>query len=257
MNSPIGRILDPQDPGSTSATGDHREGPPINRPVLVELIRRTCQDFGFLVASFFISLFGFIVCIPLFSVGLGTTPIIVGFAVLTLCLSIAGGLARYHRRLLGSLGYEITQTIYPPRTKGLRSRFRRLGHAQSWREFLHVVIIFIVATACFPVAVAWFVAGPGGLLYGLWSVWLPGRGTEGGLAYLLGFPGRISDVLLNMILGVIFLITAPFVMRGLVALQAGIARGLLDDETSALREQVSQLATSRAAAGEAEALTLR
>ncbi|HEY9294049.1 MAG TPA: sensor domain-containing protein [Microlunatus sp.] len=256
MNSPIGRILDPQDPGSASAPDDQTE-PPLSRRSVGELVRRTCQDFGFLVASFFISLFGFIVCIPLFAVGLGTTPIIVGFAVLTLCLSIAGGLARYHRRLLGVLGYEITQTIYPTKTKGLRSRFRRLGHAQSWREFLHVVIIFIVATVCFPIAVTWFVAGPGGLLYGVWSVWLPGQGSEGGLAFLLGFPGRMSEIVVNMFLGAVFVITAPFVMRGLVALQAGIARGLLDDETSALREQVSQLATSRAAAGEAEALTLR
>lgn len=62
---------------------------------------------------------------------------------------------------------------------------------------------------------------------------------------------------LNFILGGLIVVTAPFVMRGLVRLQAGIARGLLDDETSALREQVSQLATSRAAAGEAEAHTLR
>jgi len=208
------------------------------------------------VATFFISLVAFIVCVPLFAVGVGTTPIIVGFAILTLCLSVAGTFAGYHRRLLGRVGFSITQTIYPPKQRGLRSRFRRLGHAQSWRELLHMLIIFVVATACFPVGVAWAAAGPGGLLYSVWSVWLPQNG-ESGLAYLLGFPGRFAEVALNTFFGFVFLLTAPFVMRGLVRLQAGIARGLLDDEASALREQVSQLATSRAAAGEAEAHTLR
>lgn len=169
------------------APGDDSAGRPPRRQV-GEIIRGTCADFGFLVASFFISLFAFIICVPLFAVGLGTSPIIVGLAVLTLCLSIAGGFARYHRRLLALVGVSITQTVYPPRTRGLRSRLRRLGHAQSWRELLHVVIIFIVATACFPIAAVWFFAGPGGILYGLWSVWLPDQGTESGLAYLLVSP---------------------------------------------------------------------
>ncbi|SDS84235.1 sensor histidine kinase [Microlunatus soli] len=236
--------------------GDGPSGRPARRGV-GQVIRRTCADFGFLVGSFFISLAAFIVCIPLFAVGVGTSPIIVGLAVLTLCLSVAGGFARYHRRMLGLVGISITQTIYPPKTRGLRSRLRRLGHAQSWRELLHVLINFIIATACFPIGAVWFFAGPGGILYGLWSVWLPDQGDGSGLAYLLGFPGRIADVALNTAIGALFLITAPFVLRGLVLLQAGIARGLLDDEASALRQQVSHLATSRAAAGEAEAHTLR
>lgn len=235
------------------------EGEPRRRAprrTLTQIIRQSWADLGFLVASFFVSLAAFIVCVPLFFAGVATTPIIAGFAVLILGLSVAGIFAGYHRRLLGRVGFSITQTSYPPRQRGLRSRFRRLGHAQSWRELLHVLIIFIVATACFPVAVVWAVAGPGGLLYAIWSVWLPGSG-QSGLAYLLGFPGRFADAALNTFFGMAFLLSAPFVLRGLVLLQAGIARGLLDDEASALREQVTQLASSRAAAGEAEAYTLR
>lgn len=46
-------------------------------------------------------------------------------------------------------------------------------------------------------------------------------------------------------------------LQGLVRLHAAIARGLLVDENAALRRQLSELATSRAAAGDAEVHTLR
>jgi signal transduction histidine kinase len=272
MTSPTGHTPDteastgqPQSPApqrgeAVPGRGENRTLAHVRNQVeqvgVLGLVRRTWGDFGFLAGSFAIALLGFIACVPLFALGLATSPIVIGLPILTLCLSVAGGFARYHRNLLASRGFSVTQTIYPAKTKGLRSRFRRLGHVQSWRELLHILIIFVVATACFPIALAWIVTGPGGLLFGLWSFWLP-DGGERGLGWLLGFPGRLSEVIVNAGIGTIFLVTAPFVLRGMVRLQAGIAHGLLDDEASALRAQVSQLATSRAAAGEAEALTLR
>src|SRR4030095_11655513 len=51
--------------------------------------------------------------------------------------------------------------------------------------------------------------------------------------------------------------TAPFVLRGLVRLHGAVAYALLVDETPALREQVSELAQSPSAAGEAEVHRLR
>ena len=53
------------------------------------------------------------------------------------------------------------------------------------------------------------------------------------------------------------LLTTPLVLRGLIAMHAAVARALLVDEASALRQQVSELTESRSAAGEAEAQTLR
>jgi signal transduction histidine kinase len=192
----------------------------------------------------------------LFVVGAGTTPIIVGFALLTLCLKVAGGFARTHRNLLAGRGIEITQTVYPLPGRGIRGRFRRLAHIQSWRELLHILLEFVIATATFPVALAWFVCGPIGLLYVLFGVWMNDSDTQS-LSWLLGFPGRAAETVVYVLLSLLVIGTAPYVLRGLVMLHAGIARGMLDDEASALRAQVSQLATSRAAAGEAEAQTLR
>jgi signal transduction histidine kinase len=220
-----------------------------------QLARRTVGDLGFLVVSFFVALPAFIVCTTLFAVGVGTIPIVVGLVLLTVCLQVAGGFARIHRNLLAGRGFRIAQAVYPMSGKGLRKKFRRLLHPQSWRELLHVLLIFIIATVTFPLGLTFFVIGPGTTLYALFGVWMDNSDT--GFAYLIGLPGRAVQMVLYLVLSFLLMAAAPFILRGLVMLHVGIARGLLDDEASQLRERVSQLATSRAAAGEAEAHTLR
>lgn len=226
----------------------------INRATVIELARRSLGDIGYLSAAFFVALPGFVATMVLFLVGISTVPIIVGLAVLTLALAVAGSFARVQRQLLAKRGFEITQTVYPEKTKGLRSRTRRLRHAQSWRELLHSFIQFLVSLVTFPVGAVWFAGGAIAIVAAAVATSPP---DEGGLAWLLGLPGQLATVLLNLVVGLLLLGSAPFVLRGLVMLHVGIARGLLDDEASALRQQVSELASSRAAAGEAEALTLR
>ena len=222
------------------------------------LARRTVGDLGYLTGSFFVALAGFIACIVLFLVGVATTPILVGLAVLTLTLVVAGRFSQTQRRMLGGRGFTITQTLYPEKIKGrrIRNRFRRLRHTQSWRELLHVFIEFVVSTVTFPIGLVWFLAGPASLLNAVVRAAFGGDNPEG-LAWLLSFPGRVAEIIASLLLAAVFLATAPLVLRGLVMLQASIARGLLEDEASALRQQVTELASSRAAAGEAEALTLR
>jgi signal transduction histidine kinase len=137
----------------------------------------------------------------------------------------------------------------------MRGQLRRLGHAQSWRDLLHVLVNFVLATFTFSAAVSWVASGPGGLTYWFWSRWLPDDNQ--GLPNLLGFPGRFADITFNTILGMIVLISTPVVLRGLVQLHVAVALALLVDETPALRRQVSELTESRTAAGVAEAQTLR
>ena len=179
----------------------------------------------------------------------------VGLFILIGALVVAGWAARMTRSLLGYAGVELPPTVYPAAGPGVRGKLRRLGHAQSWRDLLHVLVAFVLSTVTFSLAVTWVVSGPGGLTYWFWSRWLPENNQ--GLPYLLGFPGRFADVTFNSILGALMLITAPIVLRGLVHLHGAVAHALLVDETPALRQRVSALTESRTAAGEAEAQTLR
>jgi signal transduction histidine kinase len=116
-------------------------------------------------------------------------------------------------------------------------------------------VAFVLSTITFSIALTWAVGGPAGLTYWFWSQWLPENDT--GLPALLGYPGRFADITFYTVLGILLVVTAPIVLRGLVALHTAVARALLVDERSALRAQVSQLTESRTAAGDAEVHTLR
>ena len=213
------------------------------------------RRFAVLVGIFVLQVVAFVVCVVLVSVGLGTAVIVAGLFVLVGGLAVAGWAAGTQRQLLAYAGVVLPPARYPHAGQGLRGRLRRLAHPQSWRDLLHVLVAFPLSIITFSLAVTWVAGGVGGILSGLLSWWLPSDNP--GLSALLGFPGRLADVTLNSVLGVLFLLTAPAVLRGLVALHGALAFALLVDETPVLREQVAALTSSRTAAGQAEAQTLR
>jgi hypothetical protein len=204
---------------------------------------------------FAIALAAFVACTALFSVGVSLAIFVVGLFVLVGCLALAGWSARLVRLLLGYAGVSLPPAHYPAPATGSWSKLRRLSDGQSWRDLIFVLVNFVLSTASFSIAISWVVSGPAGITYWFWSRFLPD--DDHGLPELLGFGSRFADVAFHEIVGVIMLLTAPLVLHGLVRLHGVVARGLLVNETSALREQVSVLASSRTAAGEAEAHTLR
>ena len=219
------------------------------------MIKGVGRNLAAIVGLFGVYLTAFIVCVTLFSLGVGLVINVVGLFILVGALMFAGWSANRTRDLLGYAGESLPPTVYPRSQPGFRGRLRRLGHGQSWRDLLHVLIGFVLSTFSFSLAVSWVVSGPAGLTYWFWSQFLPEDNR--GLPALLGFPSRVADVTFNTILGTIFVLTTPVVLRGLIAMHAAVARGLLVDHTSALRQQVSELTESRTAAGEAEVHTLR
>src|SRR4029453_14204043 len=104
-------------------------------------------------------------------------------------------------------------------------KLRRLTHAQSWRDLLHVLINFILSIISFSLAVTWVVGGLGGVTFWFWGRGLP-QPNEG-LPALLGYPGRFAELTFNTVLGILLLATTPFVLRGLVRLHAAVAYALL------------------------------
>lgn len=230
---------------------DHGPAPDAD-PTL--MVRRAGRDFAALIGLFFVSLAAFIIGVTLFSVGVGTAVIVVGLFVLVAALAASGGMARATKSILAYAGEELPATVYPA-TRGGFGMLRRLRDPQSWRDLLHTLVAFVLSTFSFSVAMSWVFGGLGGILYWFWGRFLPDDG--GGLAYLLGFPGFFSEAVLNSFLGAILILTTPAVLHGLIRLHAAVARGLLVDRNSALRARVSELTTSRSAAGDAEVQTLR
>jgi len=231
---------------------DH--GPAPQPDDMSTLLRNTGRNFAVLVGLFFVSLAAFVVGVTLFSLGVGLAVIVIGLFILVGCLMAAGATARATKSMLAYAGVNLPATVYP-RTGGGFAALRRLRDPQSWRDLIYVLVAFVLSTFSFSVAMSWVFGGIGGALYWFWSRYLPD--DRQGLGYLLGFPGRFGETLINSVLGVILILTTPAVLHGLVRLHAAVARGLLVDENSALRARVSELTTSRSAAGEAEAQTLR
>jgi signal transduction histidine kinase len=231
---------------------DH--GPTPQPDDVTTMVRNAGRNFAVLVGMFFVSLAAFIVGVTLFSLGVGLAVLVVGLFILVGCLMAAGATARATKSMLAYAGVDLPATVYPRTGSGF-GMLRRLRDPQSWRDLLYVLVAFVLSTFSFSVAMSWVFGGIGGVVYGFWGRYLPEDNQ--GLAYLLGYPGQFAETLLNSVLGLILILTTPAVLHGLVRLHAAVARGLLVDENSALRARVSELATSRSAAGEAETQTLR
>ena len=222
---------------------------------MTSMIRGVGRNLAAILVMFPVALSAFVVCTVLFSTGVGLAVLFVGLFILVGCLMVAGWAAQMTRFLLGYAGVSLPPIRYPNHGPGVLGKLRRLGHGQSWRDLLFVLINFALSTVSFSVALGWVVGGLGGITYWFWSSFLP-EGNQG-VPALLGFPSRLADIAFNEVVGAILVVTTPPVLHGLVHLHGVIARGLLVDETSTLREQVSELTQSRTAAGEAEVHTLR
>lgn len=220
---------------------------------------RIARSYAYLLAGFPLGIVAFVVAVTGLSVGAGTLVVWVGLPVLVATLAAARGFAGAERALVRAAGRPLPPHHYAePRGRGIRRLLSRLGDPQSWRDLLHAVIAFPVHVTTSVVAVTWGVTGVGGSLYLLWEWVLPRDGDVTGLFGLVTMVNsRIAEIVVNTVLGVLMVLTLPWVLRGLVAVQAGLARGLLTNETAALRARAESLESSRRSAVLAETQTLR
>jgi signal transduction histidine kinase len=222
--------------------------------------QRFWRGYGYLLGGLPLCIVAFVIAIAGFSAGVGTIVVWLGVPILAGTLRASRGLAGIERRgAEWATGRALPPVHYrEPRGRGLGRLLSMLADPQSWRDLLHGVVGFPVRLVTFILAVTWTVGGLGGALAVTWMWALPDDDGDGGLFWLiLGYQNPLGEIALNTLLGAIMLATAPLVVRGLVAARAGLARGLLTNQTAALRARAVQLESSRRAAVQAEAQTLR
>ena len=235
----------------------------MNRSVWAARYRRLGRDAAFLLLSGPLSLLAFCLAVPLTALGVGTSIIWVGLLVLVIDLSVAGGFANLARlrvaRLDGREPVPGGYLILEPGTPASRRLFRRLRDPQRWMDLLWVVVYFPVSLVTWVLTVVWLALGVGGLLSPIVDVILElirnaiiGDQSQS-LAEFLGlYPPLLWEIGIHLSAGVVFSLTAPFVLRGLASMQSGLIRSMLS-----WRSEVSRLQTSRAAVQRAEADTRR
>ena len=235
----------------------------MNRSAWAARYRQLGRDAAFLLLSGPLSLLAFYLVVPLTALGVVTTIIWVGLLLLVIDLSIAGGFANIARLAVARVdgrepvpgGYLVPE----PGVSARRRLFQRLRDPQRWMDLLWAVIYFPVSLITWIISVVWLALAVGGLLAPIADITLdlvldPTIGQQRqGLAHLLGLqPELLWDIGFNLTCGIVFSLTAPFVLRGLASMQSGLIRSMLS-----WRSEVSRLQTSRAAVQRAEADTRR
>ncbi len=231
------------------------------------------REFGFLILTMPIAIFALVVLSTTFFTGLGLIFLVFGIFIVVAALFIARGFGTLEIvRLRWAGRREIVRPTWErvDSSKGFwRSLFAPFIDGHYWLYLLHGMIVNpIVSVVSWSVTVAWTSVALGGTTGWIWQRYIPDDGREFWLHDVILdflFPGntwnidpRVGEGIFEVIVGLIFLATLPFVFRGLTLLHDVIGRGMLGAwRSEALEREVVQLAASRGAAVQAEDASLR
>jgi signal transduction histidine kinase len=236
--------------------------PAWREPTRPRGLRRVALDSGYALSAFFLALPAFLVVVIDLSLGLGLAVLVGGVLLVWVAVMVARGFARFERiRLRGMLGKRAETPAYlcpQPEDGFWRKALLPLRDAQSWLDVLWCLVGLVTGTFAFALTLAWWAAAAGGLSYWFWQRWIPYDPDDNTtLADLLGFgEGRHPEIVLNLVLGAVALLTLPLVTRFAAALHGGLAHLLLSSRAE-LQHEVRRVEGGREAARAAEASSLR
>jgi signal transduction histidine kinase len=235
--------------------------PPVRPPRPRPGWRQVGRDLGYLFPGLLIAIVSFTFLVTGFALSVGLVPLaLLGLFVLAGTLFVARGFAAVERRRVAWLERRAVEPAYYLSAKG--TGFARvLGpyrDPQLWRDFAHGVLVLPVRVLTWSLTIVW-TASSLMITYPLWAWALPrGEDEAQGLAELvLDWESFTADVAVNTALAVPFLVTLPYVLRGLAVVESALAWSLLTNQNAALRARAEELSRSRQAVVRAEAETLR
>ncbi|MEI5583011.1 MULTISPECIES: sensor histidine kinase [unclassified Agromyces] len=233
------------------------------------------RELGYLLLGFPVAVVTFTVLVTLFSTGLSLIVIAVGVAIVLAALWTArafGAFELMRLRWAGRPPVREPRWQRGPADEGPWAGFLRpLIDGHYWLYLLHGMVVFpVVALFSWIVTVVWTSIALGGLTYWIWawtlpqpdgafqpSEWLLDRVVPGG-AEAVAIEPIVAEGIVQFLLGVVFLLTLPFIAGGLTRMHEAIDRGMLGAwRSEALERQVAQLSASRGAAVQAEDAALR
>jgi signal transduction histidine kinase len=239
-------------------TTTHESLRATSEPAIRRLIRQLGIESAYLLTGFPLALIGFVLLVVGFSLGMGMLITLAGIPILTATLYTARGFAELERwRISRVLGVPHTRGTYKRPAPGAgvwRRLFTPLGDGQAWLDLLHGVIVLVVATVTWSIAVAWWAGAVGGTLTVAydWAIPRP-AGQVTSLNELLGMgDSATTRITLYTAIGLFFLLTLPIVTRLCAWTQASLGKALLTGVTE-LRARITGLEQANAAAEAATA----
>jgi signal transduction histidine kinase len=197
------------------------------------------------LAGLFIGLAAFIVAVTGFALGLGLIPLaLVGLPVFGITLRFTEGLARLERARFGLL-LDTSIAGWPGDARagrywwGIVARPRAMNQRITLTEAGYALLRFPVSMAMAAISVVVWSVGLAMLTLPFYNHYLPMGGADiGGLVI------RGSAITVLSMAGLVVLIAAPQVTRGLAALDAQVTRYLLSPPSD-LAARVNELEISR------------
>ena len=232
--------------------------------VFTELFRRrTWGEFGYAFIGLFQGVFGFVFTVTTFVLSVGLMITFIGLPLMAASGQVARWLAagvRRGSRILTGNDVAEPPTFRPnPGVLGWIGSGLRDGTA--WRARLYLVLKLPLGILGFAFAITFYAAGLSELSYPIWRPFLPcntsndgkcHRAAAIGPSYYVDTPLRIF---LFFLVGVVLLLAAPWVVRGVLQLDKLAVRGLLGPTRRNAR--VAELERTRATAVDDSAATLR
>lgn len=225
-------------------------------------VNRLMRESGYAISAFVLTWFFFALVVTGLSLAAGLAILIGGILLLPLTAYGARGNAYVERLHLRDL--LLRQNVTMPAYRRARAQdglWRRaltpLRDPQSWLDILWSLVSPITTTVAFVVTMIWWAGTLGGLSYWFWQRYIPTSPDEHGLAYELGFGNsRAAESWTDLAIGAVMLVTLPVVVHGVTLLHSGLSRLMLCSRAE-LQHEVARVASSRDAAREAEAVSLR
>jgi signal transduction histidine kinase len=210
-----------------------------------------------LLAGLLVGILTFTAAMTGLSLGVGLLPLfLVGIPVLTATAWVAIGIAHFERARFSLL---LGETIPPPPapTPGgawWQPLIQPLRTASTWRQLGYCLLWLPVGIIDFTVTVVIWAIPLALITLPTYNFALPRGGASIGGLVVHG-PLELAGAVLA---GLVILLAAPLVVRGLATMETALARVLLGPGTRALAARVAQLEDSRArVVGAAEAERLR
>ncbi|WP_030761500.1 sensor histidine kinase [Streptomyces griseus] len=224
---------------------------------------RTWRAFLFTLVGLPLSVLAFSLAVSLTSAGVGLLITFLGIPVLAVSLAVSRGLGAVERaRVRGLLGEDVPAPApVRGRTGGAFSWMTAmLRSGASWRHLLYGFVHFPWAVFSFSVSVAFFAWGWGLFTYPVWRWVFPAYLGQDGIqlygdethALYLDSPFEVGAACL---VGLVFVLLWPPLLRGLTAVDRLLVAGLLGP--GRLARRVTELESDRGVAVDTAAADLR
>jgi hypothetical protein len=195
-------------------------------------------DTAYVLLGFPLSIVAFTLVIIGLSLGGGLIPLVLlGIPILLATLLLARGFAEVERTRLALVLRQPRATGPYRQTDPAADTFRRVfapfAGVQYWLDVVHSLVRLPISTVGFSIVLSWWATALSGVTYGLWAWALP-EDPDGFLSLheLLGFQDTAATrTVFYLVIGLLFAVTLPVVVRGCALVEAWLGHALLNGVT--------------------------